>query len=216
MITKIISVFYSLYYNFMCFDFKTAIKMPLFFSYHVKVAGLRKGCIVLESPTRFGMFRMGFSEGSFGRGTGRTSLYISGGGSIFIKDTAYIAKSSVISVSRGELHFGSHFEANYGLLISCAKKIVFGDDCAIGWNCTFLDADGHSIIANGRKNESREVIIGNHAWVCAECTCLKGTSIPNGSVIAFGSVVSGKFACENTLIGGNPAHEIKRIEGWKK
>lgn len=76
MIAKIISVFFSFYCNICCFDFKTAIKMPLFFSYHVKVAGLRKGCIVLESPTRFGMFRMGFSEGSFGRGTGRTSLYI--------------------------------------------------------------------------------------------------------------------------------------------
>lgn len=79
MITKIISIFYSMYYNFMCFDFKTAIKMPLFFSCRVKVTGLKKGCIVLESPARFGMFRMGFSEGSFGRGTGRTSLYISGG-----------------------------------------------------------------------------------------------------------------------------------------
>lgn len=215
MLTKIISMLYSLYYNFKCFDFKTAIKIPLFFSYHVKVTGLKKGCIVLESPARFGMFRMGFSEGSFRRGEGKTVLQISGG-SIYIKDTAYIAKSSVINVSQGELHFGSHFEANYGLLISCAKKIVFGDDCAIGWNCTFLDSDGHTIMANGRRNEARDVIIGDHTWICAECTCLKGTNILTGSVVAFGSVVAGKIACENALIGGNPAHEIKSIEGWEK
>ena len=126
------------------------------------------------------------------------------GGSIYIKDTAYIAKSSVIIVSQGELHFGSHFEANYGLLISCAKKIVFGDDCAIGWNCTFLDSDGHTIMANGRKNEARDVIIGDHTWICAECICLKGTNILTGSVVAFGSVVAGKIACENALIGGKP------------
>lgn len=52
--------------------------MPLFISYHVKVAGLRKGGIVLESPPRFGMFRMGFSKGSFGHGKGKSVLQISG------------------------------------------------------------------------------------------------------------------------------------------
>ena len=216
MLTKIMSILYSLYYNFKCFDGKTALKIPLFLSYRVKVLGLKKGCIVLESPAKFGMFRMGFSEGSFGRGEGKTVLQIAGKGTIYIKDTAYIAKSSVINVSHGELHFGRRFEANYGLLISCAKKIAFGDDCAIGWNCTFLDADGHTIMANGKKNEAREVIIGDHTWICAECTCLKGTNISPGSVVAFGSVVSRKMACENTLIGGNPAHEIKSIKGWEK
>lgn len=215
MLTKIISILYSLYYNFKCFDVKTALKIPLFLSYRVKVLGLRKGCIVLESPAKFGMFRMGFSEGSFGRGEGKTVLQM-GRGTIYIKDTAYIAKSSVINVSHGALHFGSHFEANYGLLISCSKKIVFGDDCAIGWNCTFIDADGHTIMADRKKNDAKEVIIGDHTWICAECTCLKGTNILPGSVVAFGSIVSRKYSHENTLIGGNPAHEIKRIEGWEK
>lgn len=53
MIAKIIFVFFSFYCNIRCFDFKTVIKMPLFFSYHVKVSGLKKNCIVLESSARF-------------------------------------------------------------------------------------------------------------------------------------------------------------------
>ena len=122
MLTKIISMLYSLYYNFKCFDFKTAIKIPLFFSYHVKVTGLKKGCIVLESPARFGMFRMGFSEGSFRRGEGKTVLQISGG-SIYIKDTAYIAKSSVINVSQGELHLEVILKRTTDCLLAALKRL---------------------------------------------------------------------------------------------
>ncbi|BAV06703.1 transferase hexapeptide (six repeat-containing protein) [Filimonas lacunae] len=93
-------------------------------------------------------------------------------------------------------------------------KLVIGDDCVISWNCQFLDEDFHSITYEGKQNKPAEIIIGNHVWVGCDVKIYKGTVIPSGCVIAAGSIVRGVFTQENSLIGGNPAKNIKPAISW--
>lgn len=77
--------------------------------------------------------------------------------------------------------------------------------------------DSHSIIStasNERLNHAQDVVIGDHVWVAAHCIILKGVRIPEDSVIATGSVVTGSYQTPGILIGGNPARQLKEGISW--
>lgn len=57
-------------------------------------------------------------------------------------------------------------------------------------------------------NPDKEVIIGKHVWIGCNSTLLKGTEIPNDSVIAAGSIISKKLMDSNVVyVGGDKAKE---------
>ena len=67
-----------------------------------------------------------------------------------------------------------------------------------------------------RINQADDIIIGNHVWIGAHSTILKGSNIKNGSIIAIKSLVSSYFENENIIIGGIPAKELKRNIYWER
>jgi acetyltransferase-like isoleucine patch superfamily enzyme len=79
--------------------------------------------------------------------------------------------------------------------------------------------DSHSIIdtiTNERVNHARDVIIGNHVWVAAHVSILKGSYISDNSVIATRALVTKRFEVPNILIGGIPARKIKSNINWDR
>lgn len=58
------------------------------------------------------------------------------------------------------------------------------------------------------------MIIGNNVWVGSEVTLLKGTVIPDGSVVGYGSIVTKAFDEESVIIVGSPAKIVKRNIRW--
>ncbi len=93
-------------------------------------------------------------------------------------------------------------------------KLSIGDDCAISWDCQFLDEDFHSIHYPGRKETENGIHIGNRVWIGCGVKIFKGSHIPDGCVIASDSVVKGRFEKENCLIGGHPARVLKEDIRW--
>ena len=60
------------------------------------------------------------------------------------------------------------------------------------------------------KGINGRIEIGNNCWVCAKVTILPNIIIENGCVLAAGAVIT-KDCKKNTLIGGVPGVEIKKI-----
>ena len=90
-----------------------------------------------------------------------------------------------------------------------------GNDSRIGWNCKFSDEDFHNIHYEDKKEgTSKEIIIGEHVWICNNVRIMKGVHIGDGSVVAAHSVVMHSFPEKNVLIGGYPAKIIKRDVWW--
>ena len=71
-----------------------------------------------------------------------------------------------------------------------------------------MDTDFHHLIdtkSGEVKPCTKEIIIGSGVWLCTRSVILKGTSLPNGVVVAACALVSGRFDDEDTIIAGNPA-----------
>ena len=93
--------------------------------------------------------------------------------------------------------------------------IFVGRDCRISWDCLFLCSDQHMIQHNGADLPFEEDIkIGNHVWIGARSTILKGTKLGDNCIVAAGTVCSGKYP-SGTLIAGVPGRVIKKNINWR-
>lgn len=98
--------------------------------------------------------------------------------------------------------------------IYVSQSVTVGSDCAIAWGLTLIDTDFHDIKKDGRyKDKSGPITIGNHVWIGANCTILKGVNIGDNVVIAAGSVVT-KDIPSNCVAGGNPVRIIEQNIVW--
>lgn len=122
---------------------------------------------------------------------------------------------SKLKIGRGFFVWGCYFamanEANLSLTI--------GDDCMFASGITFRCTDGHTIIdksTNEIINHSSPTYIGNHVWVGANATILKGSLVPDNSIVATSAVITKKYDETNIILAGNPARIVKHNIEWDK
>ena len=135
------------------------------------------------------------------------------GGHIKIGDRVHIGGSSFISIN----------------------EILIDDDVTIAWDCLFYDHNSHSTNWNERKNDTEQeykdiqaglnpitnkkwdvvksapIHVCSKAWIGVGAIILKGVTIGEGAVVAAGSVVV-KDVEPWTVVGGNPAQVLKRLQ----
>ncbi|MCR5503565.1 MAG: acyltransferase [Lachnospiraceae bacterium] len=99
----------------------------------------------------------------------------------------------------GRLTIGSHCFFNTGCCVTCMEKITIGDHCKFGNNLVIVDHD-HNFREIDPEFVSAPVSVGDHTWVGANVTILRGTSIGKNCVIGAGSVVKGKIPDGTVLI----------------
>lgn len=135
----------------------------------------------------------------------------------------------------GHIQIGNHVHIGAGTKLISINGIEIGNDVTIAWDCTIYDHNSHSIYWDQRKNDTRQemidylesgnpilrkdwsnvksgsIIIKDKVWIGFGVTILKGVTIGEGAVVAARSVVT-KDVPAYTVVGGNPAVVIKKIE----
>jgi acetyltransferase-like isoleucine patch superfamily enzyme len=128
----------------------------------------------------------------------------------------------------GTVKIGSYNWCSLRTQIVCANRVEIGDYCILGRDVFISDTNEHPVDPEERlkativfwssRNVDRyhsvdnsPVIIGNNVWLGERAIILKGVRIGDNSVVAAGSVVTNDVS-ENTIVGGNPAKIIKKLD----
>ena len=207
----------TLYVNFRCLPFKTALKLPIFVGYKTHIAKLSGKIVFGCAPTPF-MVRIGFG-GTRGRDTGRKNyILVNDNATLQFNGRCTIASGVSIMLDLGHLEFGKDFLCNKNCSFSVNSHVKIGDGTMFGWDVELLDSDNHTLIHSGQEKAEGcgDIQIGNHVWVASFSHLLKNSVIPDGSVVAYRSLVTKRFDGEKLLIGGSPAKVLEEQIEWER
>lgn len=207
----------TLYVNFKCLPVKQAVRLPILVDYRTVLGPLHKNITIAFPCPLFGI-RLGIG-GTESRDWGRKPYFSLGEqGRMIFHGRCTMAGGISLIVDRGTLEIGNGFFCNRNCSISCNSRIVIGDDNMWGWNIEVFDSDNHYLTHSKRleNRSSAPIAIGDHVWIAAFSHILKGAEIPGGSVVAYGSIVSGKFSQERVLLGGSPCRVLAEDTCWSR
>jgi acetyltransferase-like isoleucine patch superfamily enzyme len=110
------------------------------------------------------------------------------------------------------LSLGDNVSINRDCHISAGGGLTIGNDVSIGHATSILTAE-HGFSGSGPIKEQpveyRPVSIGNNVWIGARVIILGGVSLPDGTIVAAGAVVTKSVEQPNSTIAGVPAKIIK-------
>jgi carbonic anhydrase/acetyltransferase-like protein (isoleucine patch superfamily) len=96
-----------------------------------------------------------------------------------------------------------------GCHLSSKASLELGERVWVGPGSRIFDADQHDLDAE-RRQRSAPVVIGDHCWIAADVTVLRGVEIGEQSVIGTRSLVTQSLP-PHSLAYGNPAQVRGRI-----
>jgi acetyltransferase-like isoleucine patch superfamily enzyme len=137
----------------------------------------------------------------------------------FLTNSVGIANPVMIEcIKDGKILIGDNSGITAAIL-SARKMIRIGTHVKIGANVRIFDHDFHSLDYQYRRKagedvthvESGEILIEDDVLIGTNSIILKGVHIGARSIVAAGSVVTLKHIPEDSLVVGNPAKIIRRI-----
>lgn len=138
-----------------------------------------------------------------------------GGGKTHITNTTLWCEDNNSSII-----IGKDFTIESGHIASTEGcKIEIGDDCMFSNNIEIRNGDSHSIISlenQKRINQSCNIKIGNHIWLTAGVTVLKGVEIADDIVIGNKAIITKSLNEKNSIYAGIPAKLIKTNISWSR
>lgn len=128
-----------------------------------------------------------------------------------------IGKSTSI-LSNNSISGSADFSIGNNSRIINHHHIDVYNNVSIG-NNTWIAGKGSQIWTHGslytKLDKDLSVKIGDDIYIGTNVNIAPGTIISNLNLIGMGSVVSGKFLEEQTIIAGNPAKVIKTAIDWR-
>ena len=208
-----VNIIKTIYTNFKLLPFKQAMILPIAVGRHTTVK--LRGQVRINSPLKPFMilFAIGGSQDLYDYQLKKSYMEIRKDAAVIFNGSAHFAPHCSLLVSNSELVFGENFSCNNRCRFSSTAGIEFGNDCLVGGNVVIRDSDGHSVYeidSDGNERYAHEnkkpVKIGNHVWIASECHILKGTKIPDDSIVAYGSLCTKAFDGGKQIIAGVPAN----------
>ena len=109
------------------------------------------------------------------------------------------------------IHIGRNVFINAGCHFQDHGGVTLGDGSLIGHNVVFATLNHDLNPARRAAMTPAPIVVGRNVWIGSNATILQGVTIGDGAVVAAGAVVTRDVAA-NTVVGGVPAREIRRIE----
>ena len=135
---------------------------------------------------------------------------------LIITGNVGIADGVMIELGPGAtLEIGGNTYINANTKIGVKESVRIGKNCAISAEVGIMDTDVHFILDHegNRMIATAPIEIGDHVWIGARCTILKGSRIDSGAIIGATSLVSGHIHAK-TLACTSNCQEVRRNVEW--
>lgn len=206
----------TIFINFKYLEFSKAIKFPILISRNVRLKEM-KGEIIIDGNVTTGMILMGFGDiPIFDRSHSRFIWRVCG--RVIFKGKTFMGHGTKISVEeKGTLIIGKMTNITAETTLITTNEIEIGNGSLISWNVLIMDSDFHSIRDLHTKvllSNSKQIRIGNNVWIGCNTTILKGSIIPDNTIIGACSFVNKELYEGNCVYGGNPVSVKKNNVDW--
>lgn len=212
----------TLYLNFKFFPFRKAIKLPIYIYGKAKFMSLR-GVINIEGSMANKMIIIGRDLSCFEAPQGVSLIHIDG--TLTFQGKARIGHKCTLSIQRGaSLYIGKYVRISNSVKIKCYRNIKIGQYTSITSESQIFDTNFHFMrnIETGEvKQLSLPIIIGDCCWIGNRTSIMKGTILPDYTIVSSNSFVSKDYSSLNSysIIGGSPAKLLKenmtRVYDWE-
>ena len=135
---------------------------------------------------------------------------------------------SIFCTPNGRVSVGNGTSLGASSQIWAAENVTIGQYCMIAAEVVIRDNNTHPICPDKRRrqfdeyeyrdylemhedSETSPVVVGDNVWIGLRAMVLKGVNIGAGSIVAAGAVVT-KDVPAMTIVGGNPAKMLKKID----
>ncbi|TWT83871.1 Galactoside O-acetyltransferase [Planctomycetes bacterium CA13] len=108
------------------------------------------------------------------------------------------------------LLIGDHTWIGEGVEILNLAQVTIGSNCCISQQ-VFLCTGSHDFFVDEFSLIIKPITIEDECWVAARCFVAQGVTVGRNSLCAAGSIVT-KDVRPNTIVGGNPAKMLRRLE----
>lgn len=196
----------SWFYNALWFGLRDSFRMPIYIYNDVHI--MATGQVRIIGEMKKGMIKIGVwkaKANSVTRIFNNTTIIFNGETEI---------RGGAVIENEGIIEFGEYVRIGESCHIMCQEKITFGHHIATGFNTTIMDTDFHFVlnIKEMTTNKcTRPIVIGSGSWISSDCKVMKGSILPNNSILCGNSLLNKDFSSEpsNTVFMGVPAKPTK-------
>lgn len=205
-----INFYKTLIVNFKAFEFKDAIKFPIFVYGKLTILHL-SGDIIVDAPIRKGMIKLGYNTDCFSASKGSAFLNITG--QLIFKGICQCSVDYTFDIS-GKCIIGELCAFGNGVKIKCWDTITIGKSNRIGVESQIFDTNFHftrNIETGHIFPRSAPIVIGDFCWIGNRTTIMKGTHIPDYTIAAGNSLLNKNYCKEAPVaptLAGCPAKII--------
>ncbi len=214
---------YTLYFNFIFFPFRQALRLPVFVFGWPRLYA-QYGTMECVDRCKTGMVRLNVTiPGGPQYAAGHTQLNI--WGKVIFRGYTRIGTGNRINVGRyGVLDMGNDSKIMNFCNITAYTRVTIGQHTRIVHRCQVMDSNYHYIADFNKRvipNYSKPIQIGDYCWICNSTTIAGGAVLPDRTIVASNSLVSKDMSSipADSLIGGIPAKLIgsgyRRVESEK-
>jgi acetyltransferase-like isoleucine patch superfamily enzyme len=120
----------------------------------------------------------------------------------------------IIVGPNAKLEFDEYSGMGDSALVVCMKSIYVGKYSEITWDSQVLDYGTHKVkYSDGSVSDlCKEVIIGDHCWICNRTSIMPGTKLPSYTIIASNSLLNKdytKIIDSYSMLAGQPAKLVR-------
>lgn len=110
-----------------------------------------------------------------------------------------------------QVSLGKNIYINKNVNLVSLGGIRIEDNVLIGPKAIIVSINHDQKVQNRRNLIPKKVHLKKNSWIGAGAIFLPGITIGENSIVGAGSIVT-KNVPDNTVVAGNPAKEIKRLE----